>query len=157
MQGARPVTRELGVLIRNEQVFDAIEMGRRIVPIVVIAGREDVRALHPLLQHERAVRDHDARLGQLVRVLSQSGPVDRAGAGVREQARQVGRRRSQGDYDRGVVGRRDAQRVGRLFAGDDVSCILDDIDHLRVRGAGGGIHESAQRRDEVGRYDPIAI
>ena len=41
--------------------------------------------------------------------------------------------------------------------GNDVPGILNDIDHLRVPRARGGIHESAQGCYEIGSYDPIAI
>ena len=48
-------------LLMPDQDVLPIEARRRIVPIVVIPGRQDMGALYPFLQYEGAVCDHRSR------------------------------------------------------------------------------------------------
>ncbi len=88
---------------------------------------------------------------------AQRRPVHRAGARMRQQRRQVRCRRGERHDHGGVVGRRDAERLGRLAAGDDVAGVGDDVDVLRVAGAGRRIDQAPQPGDEVRGHHPVAV
>ena len=103
-----PVARQLGVLVRNDQVLHRAEARGGVVPVPGIFAEQHVRALHPLLEHEGAVGHHDPGARVAVRVFLKRRPVHRAGARMREERGQVKCRRGERHHQRAVVGRGDA-------------------------------------------------
>ena len=154
---AGPVLAELGAGLGVVQVAHVRDARGGVVPVVRVSRGDHVRAHHPVLEHERAVRHELAGPRVLRAVLRQRRAVHGEGARMREDAEQVRRRVRELDHDGAVVRRGHANRVRRLLAGHDGRGVQHGLEDLCVRRGRGRIDEPAHAGDEIGRPHGIAV
>ena len=150
--------RELRRRIGDVHVAHGVELRRRVVPVVRVPRRADVRADGPFGRRERAVRHRDARPRELLRVRGERRAMHREGARVREHREEIrATARARSTTSVASSGAATPSDVGGLPAGDDVGGVRDRFQHQRVLRGGRGIHEPAPGGDEVLGNDAVAV
>src|ERR1700733_11801194 len=88
VQGTRPERAQLRRRFGHGVILDAVELGGGVVPVSVIAYRDQVRTKIPSRQNEGAIRTHHSRLGKTQRVLRERGAIDGKGRRMREEIKE---------------------------------------------------------------------
>ena len=154
---AGAVLAQLGAGVRDVHEMHALEPGRAVVPVAWIALHHHVRADDPVVEHERPVRDQLAGTRVLGAVRRQRRAMHGEGAGLRQQAEQVRRRRGEADQHRAVVGRADAQRLRRHLAAGDGAGVQHRVDELRIRRRRAWIDQASHAGDVIRRPQRVAV
>ena len=135
--------------VGHVEVDHRLQPHMRRVPVIGIGAQRDARADQVFLQREGAVTDQVFRSHPVVPVTLDGRTVDRVEIVLYQQFEQVGRRCIEVYGQRVGVGRRHAERVGRLVPECNIQRVEDGGERLRVARAGPGVYFAAPGIDEV--------
>ena len=126
---AGAITSQHGSQILGWSEHHGVDRDLAGIPVIGVLDEPNMRGRFPVFKHVGAVRHHLAGLDP---VLAEPDGllVDRHGLLHHQHLQEIGRRCLEGDLDRALLGRCDAERGHVELAGIDLLGVLDRVEHL---------------------------